>query len=113
MDNKQSGSRIPINEEHYGISLTDLAKLILLLLAIVLLIIILAPILPYIIKFVIWLVALPFKAVAALMNSIRKRKYDKPKKGAKSVEMPHIEGDLHTVSKQKAKTPKYKHNSGA
>ena len=74
IDNKQSGSRIPINEENYGISLTDLAKLILLLLAIVLLIIILAPILPYIIKLVVWLISLPFRVIAKIVDAAKKPK---------------------------------------
>ena len=44
---------------------------------IVLLLIILAPVLPYILRVVVWLVCLPFKAIAALFKGVdnkRKRK---------------------------------------
>ena len=73
IDNKQSGSRDPINEEHYDVGLSKTAKLIFLLLAIILLFVILAPILPYLIKAVIWIISLPFKAVAAIIKAFKKK----------------------------------------
>ena len=52
-------------------------QILLAIVLIVLLIIILFPILPYILKFLFWLICLPFKAIAALFKGIdnrRKRK---------------------------------------
>ena len=74
IDNKQTGSDKPINNEQVGVELSDNAKRWLTILAIILLIVILWPILPYIIKAVIWIICLPFKAIAAIVRAVKKKK---------------------------------------
>ena len=59
-------------------------KIILMVVALLFIIILLAPVLPYILKAVIWVVMLPFKAIAALVNAIRKAATKKPKTTASS-----------------------------
>lgn len=62
----------PVEFEGY-----DWWKIVLAVILIVLLLIILAPVLPYILRVVVWLVCLPFKAIAALFKGVdnkRKRK---------------------------------------
>lgn len=53
-------------------------KLILALLALIVIVVLLAPILPYVIRAVIWVILLPFKAIAALVraisNAVKKRR---------------------------------------
>ena len=73
IDNKQTGSNKPINSEIFEIIINNRGKRILAILAAILLLIILAPLLPYIIKFVVCVVSLPFKAIAALFKGIKKR----------------------------------------
>ncbi len=73
IDNKQTGSDKPINSEIFEIIINNRGKRILAILAAILLLIILAPLLPYIIKFVVCVVSLPFKAIAALFKGIKKR----------------------------------------
>lgn len=74
IDNKQTGSRDPINEEYYEVGLSDTGKWILAIIALVILLIVLGPILPYIIKAVVWVIMLPFKAIAAIVKAINKKK---------------------------------------
>ena len=117
IDNKQSGNPdIPINEEHYKVGLSETGKWLLLLIAIILLLALFGPILPYIIKAVVWLISLPFRAIASLVKAVRKRKDDKPKKGrkgSKGTTMPHIEGEVRGESKQTESVPKYRRKRGA
>ncbi len=54
-------------------------KIVLAVLALIVLLVILMPILPYIIKAVVWIVMLPFKAIAAIVNGIKKAAKKKPK----------------------------------
>ncbi len=63
---------------------TDWWKIILMVVALLFIIILLAPVLPYILKAVIWVVMLPFKAIAALVNAIKKAATKKPKTTASS-----------------------------
>ena len=72
IDNKQTGSDKPINDEHYEVGLSDMGKWILAIIAIIVLLIILGPILPYIIKAIVWIVMLPFKAIVSLVKGIKK-----------------------------------------
>lgn len=74
IDNKQTGSDKPINEEHYEVGLSDTGKWILAIIALILLFVVLGPILPYIIKAVVWVVMLPFKAIAAIVKAMKKKK---------------------------------------
>ena len=78
VDNKQSGDPdTPINEEEIKAEPSDNMKLIMLILGIVfivVLLVIIAPVLPYVIKFIIWLISLPFRAVAKLVDAAKKPK---------------------------------------
>lgn len=115
IDNKQSGSDKPINKEEIQVGLSDMGKLILLILAIIILLVILMPVLPYIVKAVVWIVMLPFKAIAGIVNAIKKRKTDsssKPSKKQKPVKMPHAKDTQQAVGDKKEKAPKYKRNTG-
>ena len=49
-------------------------KLIVGVLLLLLLVIILAPLLPYLVRAVIWVISLPFKAIAAIVKAIQKNK---------------------------------------
>lgn len=79
IDNKQTGSDKPINEEHIEVGLSDRGKWILAIIALIVLLIVLGPILPYIIKAIVWIVMLPFKAIAAIINGIKKAAKKKSK----------------------------------
>lgn len=75
IDNKQSGNPdIPINEEHYKVGLSETGKWLLLIIAIILLLALFGPILPYIIKAVVWLISLPFRVIAKLVDAAKKPK---------------------------------------
>lgn len=74
IDNKQTGSDKPINNEIWDIVVNNRGKLIIAIICLILLLIILAPVLPYIFRFIVWLVLLPFKAIAALFKAIFGRK---------------------------------------
>lgn len=52
----------------------DWWKIILAVLGLIILLILLWPILPYIIKAVIWVICLPFKAIAAIVRAVKKKK---------------------------------------
>ena len=71
IDNKQTGGQDPINREDYNIVINNRGKWILSIIALILLLVICTPILPYIIKAVIWVVLLPFKAICALFKGIK------------------------------------------
>lgn len=62
----------------------DWLLIILAVLLLLLLLVLLWPVLPYVIKFVIWLISLPFKAIAAFANAIKKAATKKPKTTANS-----------------------------
>lgn len=80
IDNKQTGSDKPINSEIFEIIINNRGKRILAILAAILLLIILAPLLPYIIKFVVCVISLPFKVITALFKGIKKRGQQSGKK---------------------------------
>ena len=77
IDNKQTGSSDPVNETEIDVSLNNRGKTLLYLLMLILLIIILAPILPYILRFVVWIISLPIKGIAALSKTIKRRRAEK------------------------------------
>lgn len=80
LDNMQTGSLNPINRTVFGINFKYKInwKMILICILIILAIIILSPILPYVIKTVFMVIALPFRAIKTLIISIKKtRKKDK------------------------------------
>lgn len=72
IDNKQTGSTEPVNEVEYEISVSSRAKKLLMLLLLILLLIILAPILPYIVKAVFWIITLPFKILGGILKAWKK-----------------------------------------
>ena len=59
-------------------------KVVVAILAVILLLVLLSPILPYIFQAIIWVIMLPFKAIAALCkaisNSVKKRRRKKEEK---------------------------------
>lgn len=77
IDNKQSGSKDPSNETDFDISLNKRGKMILYLLMLILLIILLAPILPYVLKAIVWIISLPFKGISAAVKSTKRRRAEK------------------------------------
>lgn len=77
IDNKQSGSKDPSNETDIDISLNKRGKMILYLLMLILLIILLAPILPYVLQAIIWIISLPFKGISAAVKSTKRRRAEK------------------------------------
>lgn len=52
----------------------DWLKIILAVIMLILLIIILWPITPYVVKAIVWIITLPFKAISALIKAIKNRK---------------------------------------
>lgn len=77
IDNKQSGSKDPSNETDFDISLNKRGKMILYLLMLILLIILLAPILPYVLQAIVWIISLPFKGISAAVKSAKRRRAEK------------------------------------
>ena len=78
IDNKQTGSGEPINEEEVIIDPSDGCKSFLSILLILVLLILLAPILPYVIRGILWLFSLPFKGIKKAKEK-RKQKKEKEK----------------------------------
>ncbi|MEG2454339.1 MAG: hypothetical protein RSB20_05690, partial [Clostridia bacterium] len=77
IDNKQTGSDKPINDEEIQLATKETFKWILAIILLILLLFILSPILPFIIRFVFWIISLPFKVFSAIFKSkdkSRKRK---------------------------------------
>ena len=77
IDNKQSGSKDPSNETDIDISLNKRGKMILYLLMLIFLIILLAPILPYVLQAIVWIISLPFKGISAAVKSTKRRRAEK------------------------------------
>ena len=77
IDNKQSGSKDPSNETDIDISLNKRGKNLLFLLLLILLLIILAPILPYVLQAIVWIISLPFKGISAAVKSAKRRRAEK------------------------------------
>ena len=72
IDNKQTGSTEPVNEVEYEVSLNNNGKKLLWLLMLIILLIILAPIFPYILKLVFFIIALLFKIIGGIWKLFRK-----------------------------------------
>ena len=77
IDNKQSGSTEPSNETEIDVSLNKRGKMFLYLLLLILLIVLCAPILPYILQGIVWIISLPVKGIATLEKSIDRRRAEK------------------------------------
>lgn len=77
IDNKQTGGKEPSNETDIDISLNKRGKMILYLFMLILLIILLAPILPYVLQAIVWIISLPFKGISAVVKSTKRRRAEK------------------------------------
>ena len=73
IDNKQSGSKDPVNETEIDVSLNNSGKTILYLLLLILLLVLLAPILPYILQAIVWVISLPIIGIKRVINSIKSK----------------------------------------
>ena len=74
IDNKQSGGKEPSNITDIDVSLNDTGKKLAALIMLILAIILLAPVLPYILKAVVWIVMLPINGIAALIKAIKRKR---------------------------------------
>ena len=74
IDNKQSGGKDPSNSTDIDVSLNDTGKKLATLIMLILAIILLAPVLPYILKAVVWIVMLPINGIAALVKAIKRKR---------------------------------------
>ena len=74
IDNKQTGSKDPSNKTDIDVSLNDTDKKLAALIMLILAIILLAPVLPYILKAVVWIVMLPINGIAALIKAIKRKR---------------------------------------
>lgn len=88
IDNKQSGNKEPSNETDIDISLNKRGKKLLFLLLLILLLIVLAPILPYVLQAIVWVISLPLKASFAIAKNIKRRRENK-KPSTKSIVKKH------------------------
>lgn len=84
IDNKQTGSDKPINEEYINVTITPKGKRSLLILGLIALLVVIVfffpiikPVLTVIVKGIVWLITAPFKAIGKLL----KRKKEKGVKG--------------------------------
>lgn len=77
IDNKQTGGKEPSNETDIDISLNKRGKMILYLLMLILLIVLFAPILPYVLQAIVWIISLPFKGISAAVKSTKRRRAEK------------------------------------
>lgn len=77
IDNKQTGGKEPSNETEIDVTLNDNGKTILYLLLLILLVVLCAPVLPYVLQGVVWIITLPVKGVSALIKSIKRRRAEK------------------------------------
>ena len=77
IDNKQSGNKEPSNETDIDISLNKRGKKLLFLLLLILLLIVLAPILPYVLQTIVWVISLPLKASFSIAKNIKRRRENK------------------------------------
>lgn len=85
VDNKQTGGKDPINNEDIIVEVTETAKKWLMLLAIVLLFLLLLPVLPYILRAVVWFVKMTIAIIAAPFKALNNAsKASKNKSGNKS-----------------------------
>ena len=80
IDNKQTESREPSNSTSTSVGINDIpniGKVIPYILMLALLLLLLVPLLPYIIKLILWLISLPFKGVSKLNTYIKRRRIER------------------------------------
>ena len=90
IDNKQTGSGSPVNTVTRQISLNpdfnfsfdfDWLKYLLAAIMLFAILALFAPLLPYIVKGIIWLITLPFKVISSILKALKKQRKNKPKRG--------------------------------
>ena len=74
IDNKQSGSTNPTNVTNVEIGLNDKTKGLLYILLLVIILALLSPVLPYVVKAVVWVAALPVNMVKGIKKVFVGRK---------------------------------------
>ena len=74
IDNKQTGGKDPSNSTDIDVSLNNTGKKLAALIMLILAIILLAPVLPYILKAIVWIVMLPINGIAALIKAIKRKR---------------------------------------
>lgn len=74
IDNKQTGGKDPSNSTDIDVSLNDTSKKLAALIMLILAIVLLAPVLPYILKAIVWIVMLPINGIAALIKAIKRKR---------------------------------------
>ena len=74
IDNKQTGGKDPSNKTDIDVSLNDTGKKLAALIMLILAIVLLAPVLPYILKAVVWIVMLPINGIVALIKAIKRKR---------------------------------------
>lgn len=74
IDNKQTGGKDPSNSTDVDVSLNDTGKKLAALIMLILAIVLLAPVLPYILKAIVWIVMLPINGIAALIKAIKRKR---------------------------------------
>ena len=77
IDNKQSGSTNPANVTNVEIGLNDKTKGLLYILLLVIILALLSPVLPYVVKAVVWVAALPVNLVKGIKKAFGGRKNEK------------------------------------
>ena len=79
IDNKQTGSDEPVNDEEVVVNGSDGCKNLLSILLWIISVLILVPLLPYLVKGIIWLITLPFKAIRSAKEKRKQKKNNKKK----------------------------------
>ena len=79
IDNKQTGSDEPVNDGEVVVNGSDGCKNLLSILLWIISILILVPLLPYLVKGIIWLITLPFKAIRSAKEKRKQKKNNKKK----------------------------------
>ena len=79
IDNKQSGSDKPVNDEDVNVTFepegcVNALATALMIIALLVLLILLWPLLPCIAKAIVWVISLPFKAIKAIVRAVKKKK---------------------------------------
>ena len=77
IDNKQTGGKEPSNETEIDVSLNNRGKTILCLLLLILLIVLCAPILPYVLQAIVFVISLPIKGIAAIGKTCKRKRQER------------------------------------
>ena len=114
IDNKQSGSDKPVNDEDVNVTFepegcVNALATALMIIALLVLLILLWPLLPYIAKAIVWVISLPFKGIAAIVRAVKKKKpKDTGQTVSDTVKPPQPKVIKATQNKTSAEKPKDK-----